>query len=173
MTLKSLALKAAVLKAVLEYVKAEDAGTRDELREGLRAAHEESGAKSLDVRLPSGEQVATVTLPLSSAGPSITDEAALIEWARESRPEWLIEVPATVRLNTARLYEEVTYVGAQAVTGGGEIVPGITYDLGGKPKSPSVRFTTTGRQAIADAWADGTFGMALPGIAPALPEVTR
>jgi len=59
----------------------------------------------------------------------------------------------------------------QAVTSDGEIVPGVAVTPGGSPRNFSVRFETHGRSAIAAAWSDGRFGGALPGMAPALPEV--
>lgn len=174
MKISDIGLMVAVFKAAGDMLRSEETGARDQLREALLTLHGDTGAKSLDVRLPNGEQVATVTLPLSKAAPVVDDERALMEWATDSRPEWLVEVPATVKLNTARIFEEVTFTpDGEAVTAGGEIVPGVRYDNGGKPGAPSVRFASGGRQAIASAWSDGVFGNVLPGVAPCLPEVTE
>lgn len=171
-SLKDAALRTAVLKAVADALKAEAEADRHELFAALVELYKESGAKSLDVRLPDGTKVATISLAIEQSKPVVTDHGALLAWALENRPEWCREIPARTDVAEAAVFESVEFTpDGQAVTSDGEIVPGVAVTPGGSPRNFSVRFETHGRSAIAAAWSDGRFGGALPGMAPALPEV--
>jgi len=171
--LKDQALRTTVLKALADMLYAEQKADRDDLMREIVAMYDATGGKTFDVKLPSGEKVATISLAISQAYPRVLDEDALVEWARENRPEWVREVPATTVLNLGRVIEDITFTeDGMAVDGNGELVPEVVLDPGGEPQSFQVRFAPSGRVAIERAWADGKFGAALPGVAPALPEVT-
>lgn len=173
MSIKEAALRTAVLKAVSDALKAEADADRASLQDALIDLYEATGGKTLDVKLPDGTKVATISLAIEHSAPETFDRAALLAWAVENRPEWCHEVPAHIEVSEKAALEGVEFTPEGiAVTPGGEVVPGLRMKRGGTPKSFSVRFESTGRSAIAAAWSDGVFGNALPGMAPALPEVT-
>ncbi len=162
MSIKDAALRTAVLKAVADALKAETDADRGALQQALIDLYDATGGKTLDVRLPNGERVATISLPISQSAWRVTDRAKLKAWCEANRPEWLYEVPAHTEVAEAAVLEAVEQTG--------EDVPGVTFEEGGTPQSFRVTFEKSGRRAIAAAWSDGVFGHSLPGMAPALPE---
>jgi hypothetical protein len=173
MSIKEAALRTVVLKAISDALKAEAEADRHELFDALVDLYEATGGKTLDVRLPDDTKVATISLAIEKAAPEVFDRAALQAWAVENRPEWCNAIPAHVEVSEKAALEGVEFTPEGiAVTPGGEVVPGLRMKRGGTPKNFSVRFESRGRNAIAAAWSDGVFAGALPGMAPALPEVT-
>lgn len=173
MSIKEAALRRVVLQAISDALKAETDNDKAALFDAVVDLYEATGSKSLEVRLPDGTKVATITLVIDASKPEVFDRAALTSWAVENRPEWCNAIPAHVDVSEKAAIEGVEFTPEGiAVTPGGEVVPGLRMKRGGKPKHTSVRFEHEGRQAIAAAWSAGVFGDALPGMAPALPEVT-
>lgn len=182
-------LRFALLNAVHLAIKAELDAERADHTADLRELYEDSGVKSMDVKLPGGSKVATISLSVPKASTDVVDEAALLEWATESAP-WLVEtihhpevpaytVPAVPAYDEHRLDREylAEWVKGVKPTGSGEVVdpdtgevvPGITHTAEGAPKSFSVRYATDGRDDLARAWRDGelehlTGGSVLPAI---------
>lgn len=174
MSIKDAALRTVVLRAISDALKAETDNDKAALFDAVVDLYEATGSKTLEVRLPDGEKVATITLAIEQSKPETFDHAALLAWAQENRPEWCHEVPARIEVSEKAAVDGVEFTPEGiAVTPGGEVVPGLRMKRGGTPTHTSVRFEKTGRQAIAGAWSRGEFGDALPGMAPALPEVAQ
>jgi hypothetical protein len=174
MSIKEAALRTVVLKAISDALKAETDADKAELFGALVDLYEDTGSKTLDVKLPDGTKVATISLVIEASAPEVFDRAALMAWAAENRSEWCNEIPARVEVSEKAALEGVEFTPEGiAVTPGGEVVPGIRMRRGGTPKHTSVKFQPAGRSAIAAAWSDGVFGTALPGMAPALTDGDR
>lgn len=179
MSLKEHALRTAVLKAVSDALKSEVEADRGDLFEELCGLHELTGAKSLDVTLPDGRKVASISLAMPKAGPAITDSAAFDAFIAEQYPQAIIKVPARKEIAESfreellsRLVAAGNPMGSEMVDASlGMLVPGVEYHEAGGPKSFSVRFEKTGREQIAAAWSDGDFGPLMPGIAPDRPAL--
>ncbi|MFB4320634.1 hypothetical protein [Actinomadura sp. 21ATH] len=143
--LKELALRVAVLKALSDQVTKAGSQARAEL---LRQMHE-AGAEKVAAELPGGRKVASVSLAGGhKVSAVVVDEAELLAWVREQRPEELEERirPAYRRA----LLEELAR--------NGEEVPGVELTL--STSYVSNRFATGGQHAIAQAWSSGA--LALP-----------
>jgi acyl-CoA hydrolase len=145
-SLKDKALRAAVLKALVDLVKDESDQARVELHEAL----DDTGAASVKVTLPSGEHVATVTLAGGKPTARVTDERAFLSWVQANHPS---EVEQRVRdTYRKRLLDHAAQAKAP-VDENGEVVPGVEITTG--TAYVSQRFATGGRDAIASAWRAG------------------
>lgn len=171
MNIKEAALRRAVLAAISDALKAESERDKQLVFEAMTGLYDQTGSKVLDVKLPDGTRVASLTLALTGDKTTVTDRAALLEWARENAPEFVHTVPAHDEVSESGLMETLTFTDeGDAVTASGELVPGIRKVAGGQPSHTMLKFQPNGRQAIADAWASGMFGNSLPGMAPALTD---
>ena len=152
MDIKQRALRTAALKALTDYIMDASKQERGAMMEELLALNELTGSKSLEVKLPTGEQVATVSLAVSKGGFAVYDDRAFAMWVLENHPE-LVEVKVPT-INKSRILKEIAETG--------EAVPGVRYEEGGEPKSFSVRFATGGRDTLLNAWYGGELAGALP-----------
>lgn len=117
-----LAGRAIFARVIRDDVQAVVVQTRETL-EPLLAADEAIAAE-----LPDGTRIGTVKRSKPKRTPSVTDEAALLAWVREHRPEELVESvnPGFVRY----LLEQVRHYGEAVYGETGEIVPGVEMRAG-------------------------------------------
>ena len=85
--LKDEALRATVLGALRDLIDGEYTNARGLVLDELVIAWDVLGVKSLDVRLPGGETVATVTLVEPSDEVVVTDRPAFTSWVQRRAPE--------------------------------------------------------------------------------------
>jgi len=119
---KLLAGKQVFVKVLQADVKAIFDGTRDLLEPRIEAD------ESVAALLPDGTRIGSVKRSKAKRSPVVTDEAALLAWVRENRPEELVESvrPAFVDYlkAQARKHGEAVYEAT------GEIVPGVEMRVG-------------------------------------------
>jgi len=168
---KTLALRQTILRAIADALKAEMDAGRADLTERLVELYDALGSKSFDVKLESGKKVATLSLSISQPAPKVTDEKAVLEWAKRNAPDLVRVVPAREEVATAGLLERLSFAeDGTAYDRNGEVVPGVTMTAGGEVTHYSTKFVPDGRRAIAEAWSRGEFARTLPGVAPALAD---
>lgn len=138
-----LATLEAVQKALLDALKDAHEDTRAAVRDALSSI----GAASVHAEL-SGERIGTVTLVAGRVGHAVTDEAALLAWARANAPHAIRE---SVDFDALGLVaSDAGWVAPLT----GEVVAGVSVTRGNA--YPSVRFTKTGKQAVLDSLRRGT-----------------
>lgn len=149
--LKEQARRVAVLTALGERVTEAAKQARAE----LLAEMTEAGAEKVAAELPDGTQVASVSLAAASgAKPYVADEAAFTRWVAAEHPS---ELEYTVRpAFRKRVLDGVT------TEGGGEIPAGV--ELSDPRPYLSNRFKSGGKDAVAQAWRDGSLAELLPGL---------
>jgi hypothetical protein len=126
---------------------AKEAALREQLTADARAEFEEQGTAPT-WRLP---DIGTVTLPVSNEAVYVTNEAALVEWAKR---DWPTEVVTVEKIRPAFLQVLLSNVavpaGEVAVdSGSGEIIPGLSVRPAGTPGSLSFRPTPLAKQVAA------------------------
>lgn len=170
--IKEATTREAVLKALLDEVKAAYEEARTEVQHHLDAAQQTSGARQFSAALPDGTQVGTISLTGGEPAAQITDEDAFTEWARAAFPsERVTRIVRSVQAAfTSRLLDEMTAAGAAQVVDpeSGEVheVPGVEIRPTRK-RSHSVRFAKAGREAVGEAWRRGELApLALPALVP-------
>lgn len=176
MSLKILTARAAVLKAIRDAIDEELSGSRSAVLEGLVDAKESLGVKSVDVTLPDGTKVASVTLTEPQPRISVTSEEAFANYVEARWPEEVEVVtrktvrPAWSKKLLARLADAGD--GDAVDTETGELVDGVTAWPAPKPSSFSLRYASGGRERIAQAYRDGQLGELadLTPQTPAIPE---
>ncbi len=163
--MKELTRKVALLTALKDAVETELESARAEAKSVIVKAREELGVKSVEVTLPDGDVVATVTVAGGGESATVFYDDEFLTWVKENHPT---EVTETVRPAFSKaLLSRVEQSGDRFVDPtSGEVVPG----LGTRSRSEyiSVRFKPEGREAIAEAWRGGEIGELLAG-RPALP----
>lgn len=171
LTLRDRNLRMTLLNTIADAVADAMKAERVSHLEGLVDLYEASGVKSMDVRLPNGVKVATISLTIPKDSIGVTDEAELIEWAKDNAP-WLLkerhvaEVPAqpayteTV-VDPKRLTEFLASVkplspdSATVVDPStGALVDGVAHQFGGAPKSFSVRYAPDGKENLTSSVAE-------------------
>jgi hypothetical protein len=177
MNLRDQNTRFSLLKAFRDAIDAELSNEREEHTAELLRLYEESGIKSMDVKLPDGGKVATISLSIPKPTFKITDEQALLDWCQANmptavhvdvipeQPEQVI--PAVPEHEVYRLDQgmvDALLKGAKPVdpsAGGlvvdedGTVVDGVEFVPAGAPKSFSVRYESTGREALAMAYRAG------------------
>ncbi|MFF2522478.1 hypothetical protein [Streptomyces liangshanensis] len=178
-TVRELALKAALVKALADVVKEAGADVRKELQKGLDKTAEETDVRSLAVSVPGGRQVATISLKTKLADAVVTDSEALITWALAAMPEHVEERTRTI-WNIAPdvlqdLLTAMTAAGAATwthpETGETVTVPGIAIT----PESTThaVTLRKNAGPELLEAYREGRLtGVSLPEILPTAPAVT-
>lgn len=153
----------------------------------LVKSYGESGNKSFDVLLPDGTKVGSVSLAQAKGYDSVTDEAALIEWAEQFPdavvtsvtpervvPETVIPAVTTKRVDP-RWLDELTKNALEGDDGEllnaeGELIPGIKRVPQPAPDKFSIRFEKNGRERIAMAYKRGQLSGLSEGTP--LPQIT-
>jgi hypothetical protein len=139
--LKKLALRVATIKTLTDRIEEVDKDARAE----LIAAMQNVGASSVTPELPDGTKISSVSIAGGDKVTArVTDPDAFLRWVKSNKPA---EVEERVRDSyKKKLLDEV------AATG--EEVPGV--ELGTSRTYLSNRFKTGGKDAIAEAWSNGT-----------------
>ena len=138
--LKALAVRVAVLKALVDKVTAVDQAARVDLLTAML----DSGAEKATAELPDGTKVSSVSLcGGDKATARVVDDAAFFAWVKANRPD---EIEEKVRASYRK-----AVLDDLAKTG--EEVPGV--ELGTSTPYVSNRFKTGGKAAIEQAWAQG------------------
>jgi len=177
MNLKTLTARTAVLKALRDAIDAELTASRADVLDGLLDARDSLGVKAVDVTLPDGTKVATVTLTEPKARIAVTNEDAFVAYVAQ---RWPTEVETTTVTKTVvrpawqkKLLERLTAAGDgdAADTETGELVDGVTAYPPARPSSFSLRYADEGRDRIAAAYRAGDLGaLADLGTTPAIEE---
>jgi hypothetical protein len=159
---KLLAGKQVFVKVVQNDVKAVFDETRAALEPRLDAD------ESVAALLPDGTRIGSVKRSKAKRTPVVTDEAAVLAWVRENRPEEIVESvrPAFVEYlkGQARKHGEAVYEAT------GEIVPGVEMREGAPSylPQPDPAMVPVIRQKLAELIGGGL--LALPGAEPAAPD---
>ncbi|MEK2479010.1 hypothetical protein [Streptomyces noursei] len=171
--IKAATTREAVLKALLDEVKAAYEEARAEVQYHLDAAQEATGARQFAAALPDGTKVGTISLTGGEPAAQIVDEEAFTVWARTAFPaERVTRIVKEVRAAfVERLLGEMTAAGVPQVVdpASGEVheVPGVEIRPTRK-RSHSVRFAKGGKELVGQAWQSGVLTpLALPALAPA------
>lgn len=169
MSLKTDLLGFVLRKTIADLTAAIVKGERAEKLEQLLELHEDTGAKQVAVKLPSGEQVATLTIAQPSPKHRV-DEGRLLAWCRENRPDLVetIEHPATEAWTEEKVTADAlskidaTVVDGDWITADGEQVDGV-HTVTPDPSSFTVKYATGGQDRIIDAWRSGELAAINPG----------
>jgi hypothetical protein len=166
--LRESAAREAVLKTLLDAVKAEYDAARAETQELLDAAAQETGTRQVAIALPDGPDIATVSLSSGEAAAKVVDEDAFTAWVIANyATEVERKFVTTVRKAFAdRLLKEMTAAGgtewADPETGVIHDVPGVAI-APSRARTHSVRFKKEGRNQVMQAWREGRLtGVVLP-----------
>jgi hypothetical protein len=132
---------------VAAAARARASGIREQLTADARAEYAEQGTAPT-WRLP---DIGTVTLPVSNEAVYVTNEAALVEWAKRDWPTEVVTVekirPAFLQVLLANVAVAAGEVAVDA--GSGEIIPGLAVRAAGTPGSLSFRPTPLAKQVAA------------------------
>lgn len=169
-------LRFALMKAIADAIKEELDLERADHTTDLRRMYEDAGIKSMDVKLPGGGKVATISLSIPKPTTTVVDEEALLAWCQANMPTAILEetipaepervIPATPERTVYRVdpamvdallknSRPVDPAGGPVVDEDGVVVDGVTYTPAGSPRSFSVRYETGGREDLAVAWRSG------------------
>lgn len=138
-------------ESVAAAAKAKAAKLRDDLTADARAEYAEQGTAPT-WRLP---DIGTVSLPVSKETVYVTDEQALVEWAKRDWPGEVVTVESIRPAFLKVLLENVAVAAGEVAvdSGTGEIIPGLAVRVAGTPGSLSFR-PTTDAKAVAAAGAE-------------------
>lgn len=170
-SLRDLATQEAVLKLLAERVAAAQKDVKARTQRALDAAAERDGVERVVASLPTGEQVATISLRRGETGPVVTDEEALARWVRQTWPdeEWTeTRIVRTVKPWKLReLVAQMEAVGAAKIPDPttGEVLepPGVVW----KPtraRTHALTWRKGGKDATAEAWRTGALAQQLAAI---------
>lgn len=149
-TLPEDALRAAVLKALLDEVDAViKSGKTD-----LKAQMDSLEIDSLSAVLPDGTKVAKVSRAGGATSAKVTDPEKFLAWVAENRPG---EVVSSVRESYQKaLLDAIDKAGAVVDPESGEVVPGVEFVTGTAYLTVTFsRGEPDGREQIKRAWRDG------------------
>lgn len=170
MSLADLAAREAVLKALADAIGDQLKAVRADVQAAL---DESAGVRQVAALLPSGQQVAKVSLTDPSPAATVTDPEAFLAWVRDHHPDTNAvtrRVVTEVRPATqTALLAEMTAAGVpqwcDTETGEVHTVPGVEIRAT-RARSHSVRFDKGGRDLVAAAWQAGELATLV------LPELT-
>ncbi|WP_435586086.1 hypothetical protein [Micromonospora aurantiaca (nom. illeg.)] len=160
------AMRAAVLKALMDEVRKAYDAARAEADNSLVELNGELGVTTIEVRLPGyGAAVAQVTLTEPKTG-FVVDEGKFVDWCRLEHPtEVQTTVPAPV--DTVRPAFRKALLSRMRVERDGTVVDGETGRVldfvevaEPPPPSTTLTFKKGGREEVAAAYRDGR--LALP-----------
>lgn len=176
MNLRDRNLRFALLKAITDAIKTELDLERGDHTQDLKARYDDEGVKSMDVKLPGGGKVATISLSIPKPSTEVVDEEALLAWCQANMPTAIKEhtVPAEPERVIPATPEHTVYTVDQSmldamlkgarpvdptssilVDEDGTVIEGIEHVPGGPPKSFSVRYEKDGREDLAVAYRSG------------------
>jgi hypothetical protein len=147
--LKQQALTVAVLTALGERITK----TAEQARADLLAVMQEVGAEKVAAEMPDGRQIASVSLAASKGGRAyVADEAEFTRWVAAEHPS---ELEYTVRpaFRKQKLAE---------LSKTQEAIPGV--DFADARPYLSNRFKPDGKDAVAEAWRDGSLAELIGGL---------
>jgi hypothetical protein len=159
MTNHDLALRFALLKVLVTELAAAKKVADCEVRDTWRPSDR------LTATTPAGKAVGTVTLANGATRAGVADTEAYEAWVRATHPEQIETVPATTRINpefTARLTSAAKKLGVAVDAETGEVVPGIAVSEG--DPYPMVKLAEGAREAVAEAWRDGSLTELVSGL---------
>ena len=148
MSLRSLALQAAVLKVLADEIAARQAIVKAAAQEAFTEA-ESTQASAL---LPDGTKVATVSLAGGDGvSAAVTDDGAFLAWVLANHAA---ETETVVRDGYRRKVLDAAKKAGHAIDPAtGEKIPGVSVT--DSRQYVSVRFRPGGADAVADAWQAG------------------
>ena len=155
-TVKDVALRLAILTALRDLIDAEVLELRHETTEEMVDLHDAVGVKALDVTLPDGTPVASVSLSTRQPKLSVTNEATFKAWVEAAHPDetQTIVRPSFQKALLDRCIWEDEDIIVDPTTGEFPLGLGMA---GGTSHGIRITYTKdTGRAAIAAAWRAGT-----------------
>lgn len=159
MSIKEAAAREAVLKTLLDTVKAEYDKARAETQTLLETASEESGTQQVIASLPGVPDIATISLTGGAVEAKVTDVEKYTAWViknygTEIERRFVTEVRASF---TKLLLKQLTASGnvewVDPDTGAIDEVPGVEL-VENTVRTHSVRFKADGRERVMTAWRD-------------------
>lgn len=164
--LQALALEEATLKALLDEVTDRYKTVRADYQTAIEDAAKVTGAAVSKVipQLPDGTKVATISS--RGSGDSIAeidDPAAFLKWAlANAQTEIKREIVTTVReAYVTKILGQMTAAGTNRIVDADGViteVPGVSVRPR-RSRNHAIRFAKGGREAIINAWRDGTLGI--------------
>jgi hypothetical protein len=156
MSLKEDATTIAVLRALRDIIDAEYEAARLRVFAGLREARDKVGLKSMQVTLPDGTPIATVTLIDPKPTTVVGNEAAFVAWVANRYPSE-IETQVRVRLSWQRKFFSELDPSADLVIDPrtGQTVEGLVTIPSSEPRSFCLRPLPGGAREISRAWRRG------------------
>lgn len=161
MSLRDRAALVALAKVVGEAIKDGDVQARSTVLTDLLSMWEETGVKSLIVRLPGTDtKVATITLTEPKDRAVIDDPQALLAWVEANRPDEVVTTTAIRSSFEKWLLDNVTLddeccLLVDKETGESVEIPGLSVREAGKPTTFSLRFEPDGRELVRQAALGG------------------
>jgi hypothetical protein len=158
------AARNAVLKTLLDRVKA----AYEQSRKDVDAAMREVGAERVSASLPSGVKVAQIVL--TQPKPAVVlDEDAFLDWCEANWPDEIVTVRRVRSSFQTAMLSRLAIVGERAVdTATGEAVEWAHVRAAGEPY-PTTKLVEGGKAAIETAWRDGEISLD----ALTMPEIER
>jgi hypothetical protein len=151
--LKDEALRAVVLGALRDLIDGEYGNARGVVLPELVTAWDALGVKSLDVRLPGGETVATITLIEPSDEVVVTNRSAFTTWVQKRAPEMVTEYESPIDRVAQLIRIHGPEVGGQ--TGAAEAEKwtrsaalAVLAELGVDPETPEPRVSRSYEAAL-------------------------
>lgn len=152
METKDRASRVAVLTALRDAIDAIIDDERADLTQSLKDLNQSFGVKAIDIELPNGDKVASVTLTTPEPKAYVVNEYAFLKWVNENHPTELVQ---TVRDSFKKvLLDNTSQVGEVAVhTVTGEVIDGVAFrDSNARM---TLRFKKEGRDLVALAYNRG------------------
>jgi hypothetical protein len=156
--IEAAARRAIAFGLIQDRIKTADTMNRQDLQQGMVVTDRKAVVLPLQ-GVPT--VVGSVTLAKGAVYASVTDEAALLEWAETNRPDAVTVV--TTKVLAPWLRDELLAVAKRdgdAVDANGELIPGITVREG-SPTVKVIRDKSDGAQAavLSALFADGAAGL--------------
>ena len=152
--LRAEALRTVVLQALRDEIKNETEFARGEVLVELTKLWREVGVKSLDVKLPDGLTVATVTLVEPSPAIVVVDRPAFVAWVQKRAPEMVTwdESPLdrVARIVRGRFDGDTDTAGRQAYADkwAVDVALNVLAALGINPDRPDPRVSRSYEEAL-------------------------
>lgn len=164
MSIAEAAARNAVLKVLLDKVKA----AYEQSRHDVAQAMSEVGAERVAASLPNGVKVAQVVM--AQPKPAIVlDEDAFLDWCEQNRPDEIVTVKRVRSSFQEAMLARLAIVADDVVdTRTGESVPWARVRPAGEPY-PTTKLVDGGKQAIEAAWREGEISLD----ALSMPEIDR